>query len=76
MEVPIQLHPIIFGTLVLCGVVYLCQFENCLECISLGIFDLIIHFAFGVGQEDQQVKNYPVNPAITFATQFSISGHH
>ena len=46
MEVPIQLHPIIFGTLVLCGVVYLHHFEGSLECITLYIFIVNIHFGF------------------------------
>ena len=34
-------------TLVLCRVVYLCQFKGCLECMSLGIFGFFKHFGFG-----------------------------
>ena len=59
MEVPIQLHPITFVTLLLCGVVYLSQFESFLECISQGIFSLFIQFGFGVGCKHQQVGNLP-----------------
>ena len=44
MQVPIQLHPIIFCILVLCSIVYLCYFEGCLEYITLGIFVQIVHF--------------------------------
>ena len=61
MEVPVQLHPIIFGILVLCDVVYLCQFEGYLECISLGIFGLIIQFGFDGGTRGPADEiNYPV----------------
>ena len=35
VEVPILPQPIMFGTLVLCGIVYVCHFEGCLELISL-----------------------------------------
>ena len=60
MEVPVQLQPIILGTLLLCGVLYLCQFENCLEYISLSIFDLIIHFDSGGGKRRQVCKKLPI----------------
>ena len=48
MEVPIQLHHIIFHTGI-CGVVYLCQFEGSLKCIYMGLFGLFIHSDFGDG---------------------------
>ena len=41
-----QLHPTIFCSLVLGGLVYLCRFEGSFECITLGTFIVNIHFGF------------------------------
>ena len=46
-----------YFTLVLCGVVYLCQFEGSLECIDMGYFGLIIRFGFGDGSGGPAVEN-------------------
>ena len=76
MEVPIWLHPIILCTLVLCSVVYLCQFESSLECTSLGILVCLYILALGVGPEDQHVEKLTCTTLPKSATQLCMSEHH
>ena len=45
-----------YFTLVLCGVLYLCQFEGSFKCIYMGYFGLIIHFCFGDGSGGPAVE--------------------
>ena len=45
-----------YFTLVLCDVVYLCQFEGSLECIYIGYFSLIIHSGFWDGSGGPAVE--------------------
>ena len=55
-----------YYTLVLCGVVNLCQFEGSLECIYMGILGLFIHSGFGDGSgpvsktADQRILYYTI----------------
>ena len=62
-------------TQVLCGVVYLCQFDGSLECIYMGYFGTIIHLGFGDGSGGPAVKKltwgYPTTPFLCN----SLSGH-
>ena len=55
-----------YYTLVLCGVVHLCQFEVSLECIYMGYLGQFIHSGFGDGSgpagrmTDQRILYYTI----------------